>query len=194
MKEWLYVESPEELSGTLLPLSLEPGAPEVIPEWTPACVLLLSWATTDYGGAGVRGWSPQQKPLWRGLISARATCQVGWDGTGSWGITEVGCMVLARLMESDRYSACQHQASWVIVFSNTTKKKKKNGVFQHLYPQRKFRQVQDCISAPLSVSVWPFLYDLSHRKSVQFAFGSVSEILVLCIAVVLLCPREEVSP
>lgn len=125
MKEWLYVESPEELSGTLLPLSLEPGAPEVIPEWTPACVLLLSWATTDYGGAGVRGWSPQQKPLWRGLISARATCQVGWDGTGSWGITEVGCMVLARLMESDRYSACQHQASWVIVFSNTTKKKKK---------------------------------------------------------------------
>ena len=45
-------------------------------------------------------------------------------GTGSWGITEVGCMVLARLMESDRYSACQHQASWVIVFSNTTKKKK----------------------------------------------------------------------
>lgn len=119
------MESPEELSGTLLPLSLEPGAPEVIPEWTPACVLLLSWATTDYGGAGVRGWSPQQKPLWRGLISARATCQVGWDGTGSWGITEVGCMVLARLMESDRYSACQHQASWVIVFSNTTKKKKK---------------------------------------------------------------------
>lgn len=123
------MESPEELSGTLLPLSLEPGAPEVIPEWTPACVLLLSWATTDYGGAGVRGWSPQQKPLWRGLISARATCQVGWDGTGSWGITEVGCMVLARLMESDRYSACQHQASWVIVFSNTTKKKKKKKVF-----------------------------------------------------------------
>ena len=50
-------------------------------------------------------------------------------------ITEVGCMVLARLMESDRDSACQHQASWVIVFSITIKKKV--GVFQHFHPQRK---------------------------------------------------------
>ena len=113
-------------------------------------------------------------------------------GTGSWGITEVGCMVLARLMESDRYGACQHQARLVILFSITIKKK--NGVFQHFHPQRKFDQIQDCLSAPLSISVWPFLYNLSHRKSVQFAFGSVSEILVLYVIVVLLCPWEEVSP
>lgn len=41
VKEWLYVESPVELSGTLLLLSPEPGAPVVIREWTRVCVLLL---------------------------------------------------------------------------------------------------------------------------------------------------------
>ena len=81
VKEWLYVESPVELSGTLLLLSPEPGAPVVIREWTRVCVLLL-WVGHNWcGGAGVRGWSPEQKLLWRGLISARATCQVGWGGS-----------------------------------------------------------------------------------------------------------------
>ena len=67
-------------------------------------------------------------------------------------------------------------------------------MFSSTSTPRESCQVQDCISAPLSISVWPFLYNLSHRKSVQFAFGSVSEILVVCIAVVLLCPRKEESP
>lgn len=131
MKEWkafLYVESPVELGGTLLPRHLS----RVLQWWSLSGHLRVSsccgWATTDMGvlvcGAGPQSRShfggawfqPGPPARWGGVGAALG-------GTGSWGITEVGCMVLARLMESDRYGACQHQASWVIVFSITIFKK-----------------------------------------------------------------------
>lgn len=149
---------------------------------------LLLWVGHNrYGCAGVWGWSPEQgSHFGEGLISARATCQVGWGGSCfRWdrflGITEVGCMVLARLMESDRYGACQHQASWVIVFHNYFLKM----VFSSTSIPRESSTRYRIASLPHFPSLCGlFFYNLSHRKSVQFTFRSVSEILVLCVAVV----------
>lgn len=39
------------------------------------------------------------------------------------------------------------------------------------------------ISAPLPVSVWPFLYVLNYRKSVLLVFWSFAEIVVLNVDV-----------
>ena len=107
--------------------------PSWMPQWWPLCGHLrvsscCGWAATDAGvrvcGAGPQSRShfggawfqPGPPARWGGVGAALG-------GTGSWGITEVGCMVLARLMESDRYGACQHQARLVILFSITIKKK-----------------------------------------------------------------------
>lgn len=49
------------------------------------------------------------------------------------------------------------------------------------------------LSLPLlPISVWPFLYILSYKKSVQLVFRSFSVIVALFLVVIWLCPWEKV--